>query len=148
MKKQRAFLGTCTVSLLIMLSACNTKNTDRKQVPESVPAPTMESTQKKVNLYEDIRYFEGVGRKKEYKESEFNKDDIVTFTFNQDTVLLGSEELQTQIMENGKNPGLGIRELHKQGITGKGVNVAIIDQNLLLHHPEFSGKIAAYYDAG
>lgn len=148
MKKQRAFLGTCTVSLLILLSACNTKNTDRKQVPESVPAPTMESTQKKVNPYEDIRYFQGVGRKKEYKENEFNKDDIVTFTFNQDTVLLGSEELQTQIMENGKNPGLGIRELHKQGITGKGVNVAIIDQNLLLHHPEFSGKIAAYYDAG
>lgn len=30
----------------------------------------------------------------------------------------------------------------------KGVNVAIIDQNLLLNHPEFAGKIAAYYDTG
>ena len=51
-------------------------------------------------------------------------------------------------MNNGKDPGLGIRELHEEGITGKGINVAIIDQNLLLHHPEFDGKIAEYYDTG
>lgn len=33
-------------------------------------------------------------------------------------------------MEWGKNPGLGLKELHKQGYTGKGVNVAYIDQPL------------------
>jgi hypothetical protein len=38
------------------------------------------------------------------------------------------------------NPGLGVRELHEEGITGKGVTVAIIDQNMILDHPEFQGN--------
>lgn len=46
------------------------------------------------------------------------------------------------------NPGLGIRELHAEGITGKGVNVAIIDQNMVLDHPEFQGRIVKYQDVG
>lgn len=37
-------------------------------------------------------------------------------------------------------------KLYQQGITGKGVNVAIIDQPMYLDHPEFTGKIAEYYD--
>lgn len=48
------------------------------------------------------------------------------------------------IMEAGKNPGLGVRDIHKQGITGKGVNVAIIDQPMLTDHPEYKGKIIEY----
>ena len=52
------------------------------------------------------------------------------------------------IMTNGMNPGLGVRALHQQGITGAGINVAIIDQPTYLDHPEFAGKILAYYDAG
>lgn len=50
------------------------------------------------------------------------------------------------ILERAKDPGLGVRELHSQGITGKGVNVAIIDQPLYDDHPEFKGKIVAYRD--
>jgi len=46
------------------------------------------------------------------------------------------------------NPGLGVRELHRQGITGKGVNVAIIDQPLYMDHPEYVGKIVSYHDTG
>lgn len=42
------------------------------------------------------------------------------------------------IMELGKSPGLGIDELHKKGITGKGVGIAIIDQALLVDHTEYS----------
>jgi len=41
------------------------------------------------------------------------------------------------ILEFNKNPGLGIRELHKQGITGKGVSIAVIDQNLLTSHEQY-----------
>jgi len=33
-----------------------------------------------------------------------------------------------QTMEMGKDPGLGIRDLHAKGITGRGVGIAIIDQ--------------------
>jgi len=50
------------------------------------------------------------------------------------------------ILEHGKNPGLGIKALHEQGITGKGVNVAIIDEALYLDHPEYAGKIKEYID--
>jgi len=49
-----------------------------------------------------------------------------------------------KILEFGKNPGLGIRELHKEGITGKGVSIAIIDQALLIDHKEYSGRVRSY----
>lgn len=49
-----------------------------------------------------------------------------------------------EIIEIGKEPGLGIKNLHKEGITGKGVKVAIIDQPLLLDHEEYDDKIAQY----
>ncbi len=50
-----------------------------------------------------------------------------------------------QVLENGKNPGLSVRALHKKGITGKGVNVAIIDQNLLLDHEQYADRIRYYW---
>lgn len=48
------------------------------------------------------------------------------------------------IMELGKNPGLGVRELHKRGITGKGVGIAIIDQELLVDHIEYKDQLKSY----
>ena len=56
--------------------------------------------------------------------------------------------VMTSIRKKAMNPGLGVRQLHKQGITGKGVNVAIIDQPTYMVHPEFAGKIVEYYDTG
>lgn len=48
------------------------------------------------------------------------------------------------ILEMAKNPGLGLRDLHNQGITGKGINVAIIDQKLDVNHKEYSDNIIDY----
>ena len=48
------------------------------------------------------------------------------------------------IMEIGKNPGLNIRKLHKEGITGKGIGIAIIDQNLLVDHCEYKDQLRMY----
>jgi len=48
------------------------------------------------------------------------------------------------IMELGKNPGLGLRELHKKGITGKGIGLAIIDQGLLVDHVEYKEQLKMY----
>jgi serine protease AprX len=54
-----------------------------------------------------------------------------------------------RIIEEGKNPGLGVRALHARGITGAGVTVAIIDQNLPgTGHSEYKGKVTKYYDTG
>lgn len=49
-----------------------------------------------------------------------------------------------KILEYNKNPGLGIRALHKKGITGKGVSIAIIDQGLLLEHEQYKDNIKLY----
>ncbi len=49
-----------------------------------------------------------------------------------------------RILEMGKNPGLGIRQLQAQGITGKGIGLAIIDQPLLVDHREYSGHLKSY----
>ncbi|MHB8056058.1 MAG: S8 family serine peptidase [Candidatus Aminicenantales bacterium] len=48
------------------------------------------------------------------------------------------------IMRLGKNPGLGLRRLHEQGITGKGVSIAIIDQPLLVDHSEYAHNLKLY----
>lgn len=49
-----------------------------------------------------------------------------------------------KLMETGKDPGLGVRNLHKQGITGKGVGIAIIDQTLLTGHIEYADRLRYY----
>lgn len=48
------------------------------------------------------------------------------------------------VLELGKNPGLGVRQLHARGITGKGVGVATIDFPLLTGHPEYADRLRLY----
>lgn len=49
------------------------------------------------------------------------------------------------LLEDGKNPGLGLRDLHEAGYTGQGVNVGIVDQPLS-GHAEYAGKLRYYAD--
>lgn len=49
-----------------------------------------------------------------------------------------------KIMELGKNPGLGLEKLHKEGITGKGIAIAVIDQALLVDHEEYKDNLKMY----
>jgi len=48
------------------------------------------------------------------------------------------------ILEKGKNPGLHVRDLHKRGITGRGVAIAIIDNPLLVDHQEYADRLRFY----
>ncbi|MCU0913831.1 MAG: S8/S53 family peptidase [Planctomycetes bacterium] len=80
-------------------------------------------------------------------------DILDTLEFNQDTQWPPAERLPTgfdpqALLQEGMNPGLGVRALQAQGITGAGVHVGLIDQPLLLDHPEYAGKIVSYHDAG
>ncbi len=47
-------------------------------------------------------------------------------------------------MDIGKNPGLGIQQLHSIGITGRDVGIAIIDQTLLVDHQEYASQLRLY----
>jgi hypothetical protein len=49
-----------------------------------------------------------------------------------------------RILELGKNPGLRVRDLHRRGITGKGIGVGIIDQTLLVDHVEYGDRLRLY----
>ncbi len=49
-----------------------------------------------------------------------------------------------EILEVGKNPGLGLRALHARGITGQGVGIAIIDTTLLVDHQEYRDRLRLY----
>jgi len=44
-------------------------------------------------------------------------------------------------METGKDPGLNVHELHRNGITGEGVSVAVFDKCINPDHEEFTGRI-------
>lgn len=78
---------------------------------------------------------------------ESYKDDLEYINFDEDTIwpdTLPAGFNPQEIMELGKNPGLGVQSLHEQGITGKGVSIAIIDQGLLLEHEEYKDNIMMY----
>ncbi|MCL1893531.1 MAG: hypothetical protein FWG02_04740 [Holophagaceae bacterium] len=53
-----------------------------------------------------------------------------------------------EILESGKNPGLGIRALHARGIDGRGVDIAIFDQPLIPDHVEIEGRIKIIAELG
>lgn len=68
-------------------------------------------------------------------------------TFN--TATIWPEQLPAgfspkELLELGKDPGLGVRELHEMGLTGKGVSIAIVDQALNLEHNEYSDRLMSY----
>jgi len=75
---------------------------------------------------------------------------IESLSFTQTAKWWSNQDRATaqEILKLGMNPGLGMRTLHAQGITGQGVKVAIIDQPVILGHPEFEGKISKYRDFG
>jgi len=47
-------------------------------------------------------------------------------------------------MEAGKNPGLHIRDLHKRGIAGRGIGVAVIDMGFLVDHAEYKDRLRLF----
>ncbi len=94
---------------------------------------------------EDLRWYDCNHLSPEEKEKVMGMAPAVTF--NEDTVFTEDirDALQPDILlEAGKNPGLGVRKLHEQGITGKGVGIAIIDQGLYTGHPEYASRIRLY----
>lgn len=111
--------------------------------PSKTPLP---QTQDGITIepYQDVRF------KNIYNLNHSLGESLIkTLWFNESTIWSRQDKpIAENILKLGMNPGLGVRELHAQGITGKGVTVAIIDQNMVLDHPEFQGKIIQYHDVG
>jgi len=104
-----------------------------------------------LKAYDDVRAFAAMRTKVDVSNMDLiNAGEIIpTLWFNEKTKWPAKMPKGCDpraVLEAAKNPGLGVRALHAQGITGKGVAVAIIDQPLYQDHPEFKGKIAMYKD--
>lgn len=72
-------------------------------------------------------------------------------TFDEQTVFPPKSKLPARfhpefILQNGTNPGLHLRSLHEQGIDGRGISVAIIDQNLLTTHRDYRRNLVWYQE--
>lgn len=78
------------------------------------------------------------------------KDILDTLTFDTETKWPSRFKMPwgfdpAKLLEYGKDPGLGVKKLHQLGYTGKGVNVAYIDQPLLENHNEYKNTNLKYY---
>ena len=78
---------------------------------------------------------------------------IASMRYDSETEWPGADSLPAgfnpaHLLDNGRNPGLGLRSLHARGITGRGVGIAIIDQPLLLTHEEYASRLARYDATG
>ena len=109
------------------------------------------STKKVSNLEDTIE--ESIGYDLRFKDisnidlNEVPDDFLSKIAFDSSTIWpdhVPQKEDIEKAYQLGKNPGLGIKQLHEQGITGKGVSVAIIDQPLDPNAPEIKDSIVSY----
>jgi hypothetical protein len=114
-------------------------------VPASVPAASVPAAQGGTKPFDDVRKI-----KLPVESSPRDEALMRTLWFSSSTTFAGaSAALAERVLEAGRNPGLGVRALHAEGVTGAGVLVGIIDQNLPgTDHPEYSGKVVKYKDFG
>ncbi len=83
--------------------------------------------------------------------TDYSADELAdVLTFDSKTKFPPADKLPkgfipAKILKQAQNPGLGVRALHKKGITGRGVNVAILDQNLLLDHEQYADRVRYYW---
>ena len=151
--KHAVFLPACLLALV--LTACGAAASVDSAMPGAAPVPTAtpeETTPAAAPAapYSDLRYLPWLDSctKQTYQPGEYSLADLYTYTYNTGTVFAGAEDEAAALLEACKDPGLGVRSLQARGMTGKGVNVAIIDQPLLTDHPELAGRIVAYCDTG
>ena len=103
--------------------------------------------QMQISRFEDLR-------NKDLSDQNLSKipiEVLQTVDFDTETIWPEKDKLPNgfnpkKLLEKSKNPGLGIKKLHEQGITGQGIVVAIIDQKLDINHPEYKDSISDYQE--
>lgn len=75
---------------------------------------------------------------------KLSKNELLDLTIDETTVMSDEQKkIISEYSEKMKDPGLGIKALHQQGVTGKGENIAIIDYPLE-EHEEYSNSLIHY----
>lgn len=161
MKKILVSTFLMIVSISLAFSGCTKENNIEKEhvetklnTEDNESATVEESTanmKSKISAFSDLRQDVLVWEGKSLRDIDLTDeyDTLLKVTFDTRTEWSSKDKLPKgfnpqEIIEIGKNPGLGIRDLHNQGITGQGINVAIIDQPLLPGHEEYKDKVVKY----
>lgn len=129
------------------------KSLDNKNINKEVDVKGLEklvdNKKEIISEFEDLRGFD----LSEKDLKSFSPEVLAIAEFDMRTKWPKAENLPKgfnpeKLLEKSKNPGLEIEELHKQGITGKGIKVAIIDQKLLNNHEEYKDNVVEYSEYG
>lgn len=99
-------------------------------------------------------YFDNATQSIDIRSTDFSKKDLSHYSAEQITydtrTALPTDETKWpadfnpyEIMQKHTNPGLNVRQLHAQGIDGRGVSMAIIDQPLS-QHKEYNDNLVHY----
>ena len=158
--------------LAMLIIACAAPVTTISLTPSPVPSPTQKPMPTvSIARYPEPAIFSGFNvftqapvydpKSSEPWQVDLRSSDLTTLDLSKSTsdLLFADFDSKTQwpsfdkmpgdfdwqkIMEIGKDPGLGIRALHEQDITGKGIGIAIIDQTLLVDHIEYRDHLRLY----
>lgn len=111
-----------------------------KKIQNESEIPTIHTSKK------DLRALDASG-------VDLSKQNYLDFSYDTHTVFPAKDKLPEgfdpqKALENGKNPGLGIKELNDKGYTGKGVNVAVIDMQGSVEHSEYKDRVINYSEFG
>lgn len=125
-----------TIASILVFAGIGPGSSTKTDPFADVPAPVIRS----------LRYADFRGQDLASLDLSKSGDIFPTFTFDSKTVWPGADKMPSgispqKIMEQGKYLGLGLSALHREGLTGKGVSVAVIDKPILPDHVEFSGNM-------
>lgn len=141
--KLKAAFSFCFI--LCLISSCSTPLPTTASADTHVASPTSipaTSTLPAIQPFAEV-----YGR--DLSQYDLGTELIRTLTFDTSTRWSAEDqEIAQTTLELGKRLTFGLEALHQQGITGSGINVGIIDQDLDPGHPEIKGKIVYYADLG
>lgn len=149
-KKKVIILSVSIVLLVVVIGVLV------NYISSSEPEPEKQELKK----FDDVRYFLDSRHANKLDISNWNLaaqeniDEVLPMVrFNEDTKWPSGDNMPKgfnpkKVLEKAKNPGLGIKNLHKKGIDGEGVSIGVIDQPIYTTHPEYADRIIEYKEFG
>lgn len=143
------------VALIAWLTGCAEQTPDVAQYPwgidpESLPQTVREADFPELPLGSVDRIWGFAGKDLSGKDlTNLSAAFLAQLTFDGNTkwprpALLPDGFAPQELLQKGKDPGLGVRQLHRHGITGKGIALAVVDKPIRHRHSEFEGRIDYY----
>jgi len=110
-------------------------------IPEATQVKSIEEI--KLGSHDGIRDARGY----DITNLNLSEEQLLNLCIDKTTIMTPEQRaILEPYMEAAKNPGLSIRKLHEQGITGKGIRMAIIDQPLGMHKEYADNIIGQVHD--